>query len=639
MYQVTDAFLDAVKADTRKYYWTGQITTTDGTVYDFTQQDIVKGSGYITSQCCSSSEIELGSVYAAEMGISLFSDIDRYTLPDAVVKLSYHLQTADGTYEEVPMGIFEVSEANRKAKSLEIKAYDYMVRFEKSFKGFESVGNAYDFMVLCSTACKVELAQERETIEALPNGAENLSIYPDSDIETYRDILYYVGQVLGGFFVINREGKLELRKYTAAPVLTVEQKHRFSSSFSDYITRYTAVSSTNMRTQIAEYYALETDDGLTMNLGVNPLLQFGLEETRKQLCKNILADISVVNYVPFDTDTIGNPVLDVGDVLSFSGGQADADKFACITSNSIKIGGKQTLKCVGKNPRLAQAKSKNDKNISGLLNQIEAGKIGIHTFTNASAFTVADVDTKIISIEFATTEDNHAQFFGQVIMDVTAEQITRTATAAGDVMIPSVDVESVPEESTETGMGVSADTETATETEPSVIGTTKKQTISVSFPISWTEDGCVDVIFTFEFNNQIIPVHYPQENWHSGRHTILLYYPIENVVVNYTNTFNVYMRCSGGSASVDTGLCIASISGQSMGASAAWDGKIEIEEYVERFVFGTGSQNGRLQVKAFTETKEWEIKETVKRFCSDVKAGRTAVGAFAMPIDISADNS
>ena len=398
VYPVSNAFLTAVKANTRKYYWMGRITTTDGAVYDLTQEDIVKGSGYITSQCCGSSEIELGSVYAAEMGISLFSDIDRYTLPDAVVTLSYHLMLADGSYEEVPMGIFEVSEANRKAKSLELKAYDYMVRFEKSFKGFESVGNAYDFMVLCGTACKVELAQDRETIEALPNGAENLSIDPDSDIETYRDVLYYVGQVLGGFFVINRDGKLELRKYKADPVLTVEQKHRFSSSFSDYITRYTAVSSTNMRTQIAEYYALETDDGLTMNLGVNPLLQFGLEETRKQLCENILADISVVNYVPFDTDTIGNPALDVGDILSFSGGQADADKFACITSNSIKIGGKQTLKCVGKNPRLAQAKSKNDKNISGLLNQIEAGKIGIHTFTNASAFTVADVDTKIISI-------------------------------------------------------------------------------------------------------------------------------------------------------------------------------------------------------------------------------------------------
>ena len=624
MYPVSNAFLTAVKANTRKYYWTGRITTTAGTVYNFDQEDMVKGSGYITSQCCGSTEIELGTVYAAEMGISLFSEINRYTLEDAIVELFYHLQIAGGTYETIPMGIFEVSEANRKAKCLEIKAYDFMVRFEKAFTSLESIGNAYDFMVLCSTACNVSLAQSRAEIEALPNGTENLSIYSDNDIETYRDVLFYVGQVLGGFFVINRAGELELRKYGNTPVLVVERTHRFTSSFSDFITRYTAVSSTNLRTQIAEYYALDPDDGLTMNLGVNPLLQFGLEETRLQLCENILNDLSVVNYVPFDSDTIGNPALDVGDILSFTGGQADSTKYACITSSSIKIGGRQSIKCVGKNPKLSQAKSKNDKNISGLLAQIEAGKIGIHTFTNASAFTVQNVDTKIISIEFATTEANHAQFFGQVIVDVTADQVTKTATATGDVVIPSVAVD---------------EPEPLDPDEPEVIGNTEEQTISVSLPVTWTEDGHADVIFTFEFNNQMIPVHYPQENWHSGRHTILLYYPIENVVPNYTNTFNVYMRCSGGTALVDTGFCIASISGQSMGASAAWDGRIDIEEYVDLFVIGNGTNPERLQVKAFTESQAWEIKETVKRFYSDVKSGRTAVGGFAMPVDVPGSNS
>ena len=624
MYPVSNAFLTAVKANNRKYYWTGRITTTAGTVYNFDQEDMVKGSGYITSQCCGSTEIELGTVYAAEMGISLFSEINRYTLEDAIVELFYHLQIAGGSYETIPMGIFEVSEANRKAKCLEIKAYDFMVRFEKAFTSLESIGNAYDFMVLCSTACNVSLAQSRAEIEALPNGTENLSIYSDNDIETYRDVLFYVGQVLGGFFVINRAGELELRKYGNTPVLVVERTHRFTSSFSDFITRYTAVSSTNLRTQIAEYYALEPDDGLTMNLGVNPLLQFGLDETRRQLCENILADLSVVNYVPFDSDTIGNPALDVGDILSFTGGQADATKIACITSSSIKIGGRQTIKCVGKNPKLSQAKSKNDKNISGLLAQIEAGKIGIHTFTNASAFTVADVDTKIISIEFATTEANHAQFFGQVIVDITANQVTKTATASGDVVIPSVAVDEPEPEDPDN---------------PEVIGNTEEQTVSVSLPFSWTEDGHADVIFTFEFNNQMIPVHYPQENWHSGRHTILLYYPIENVVPNYTNIFNVYMRCEGGTAAVDTGMCIASISGQSMGASAAWDGRIDIEEYVDLFRIGDGSQNGRLQVKAFTEADEWEVKETMRRYYSDVKNGRTAVGGFAMVVDVPGSNT
>nr|WP_305141864.1 hypothetical protein [uncultured Acetatifactor sp.] len=620
MYAVTSAFLNAVKANTRKYYWTGHIVTKAGVVYDFDQNDIVKGSGYINSQCCGSTEIELGTVYAAEMGISLFSDIDRYTLPDAIVTLTYHLQVEGGTYEAIPMGIFEVSEANRKAKFLEIKAYDYMVRFEKNFNGYESVGNAYDFMTLCANSCDVELEQTREIVEAMPNGNIPLSIYSDNDIETYRDVLFYVGQVLGGFFVINRTGKLELKKYKNTSDLLVERKHRYTSSFSDYITRYTAVSSTNLRTQIAEYYALETDDGLTMNLGVNPLLQFGLDATREQLIRNILADIAVVNYVPFDTDTIGNPALDVGDVLSFSGGQADSTKFACITSNSIKIGGKQTLKCVGKNPKLSQAKSKNDKNISGLLNQIEAGKIGIHTFTNASAFTVANVDTKIISIEFATTEDNHAQFFGQIIVDVTADPVTKTATVTGDVVIPSVAVD---------------EPEPLDPDEPEVVGNTEEQTVSVSLPVAWQEGGHADVIFTFEFNNQMIPVHYPQEHWCSGRHTILLYYPIENVIANYTNIFNVYMRVSGGTGAVDTGFCIASISGQSMGASAAWDGRIDIEEYVERFNLGDGTQTGKLRPVAFTETDEWEVKETMRRSYSDTKVGKTAVGGFGRPFVIS----
>ena len=82
MYPVSEAFLQAVQGNTRKYYWTGKITTVAGAEYPFTQEDIVKGSGYITAQCCGNSEIELGAVYAAEMGISLFLDIDRYTLEE-----------------------------------------------------------------------------------------------------------------------------------------------------------------------------------------------------------------------------------------------------------------------------------------------------------------------------------------------------------------------------------------------------------------------------------------------------------------------------------------------------------------------------------------------------------------------------
>lgn len=592
----------------------------------------MKGSGYITAQCCGNSEIELGAVYATEMGISLFLDIDRYTLEGAKVELTYHLQLADGTYEAVPMGIFEVNEANRTAHVLELKAYDYMLRFDQDFNGFETIGTAYGMMALCSTACGVELAQTQAEIEALPNGSELLSIYPENDIETYRDVLYFTAQVLGGFFCINREGKLEFRQYGETPVIAIQQKHRFSSSFSDFVTRYTAVSSTNLRTQTSEYYALETDDGLTMNLGTNPLLQFGLEETRAELCRNILTALSTVNYVPFDSDTIGNPALDLGDVLTFSGGQADAKQITCVTSFTVKLGGRQSLKCVGKNPRLSQAKSKNDKNISGLLNQIEAGKIGIHTFTNASEYTIGETDVRIISIEFASKEENHAQFFGQVVVDVKAQAVEKSAQASGTIVIPLPSPGSgAAEGNAGTENGPSGTEPEAGDAEDSAAGgETTDISVDVSLPVTWTEDGKAVCHVTFELNNAEILLHHPVETWHSGKHILSLYYPIENIVPNITNTFNVYLRMEDGFGSVGIGDCIASISGQAMAAAAAWDGRIDIEETSALF-----SVSGGLQARGFTEAIDVGTMELVQKSYADTMTGRTGIGAFCRPVTLT----
>ena len=160
-----------------------------------------------------------------------------------------------------------------------------------------------------------------------------------------------------------------------------------------------------------------------------------------------------------------------GGCADISGGQADEEQITCITSIRQKIGGKQSLKCVGKNPRLAQAKSRNDKNISGLLNQIEdnakTGKIGIHTFTNASAHEIGQTKVKLISIQFASSEENHMQFFAQVVVDVAADPVERSAEASGTVVIP------FPGESgsgTGSGTGGSDGTSESSKTENDVTG-------------------------------------------------------------------------------------------------------------------------------------------------------------------------
>ena len=211
-----------------------------------------------------------------------------------------------------------------------------------------------------------------------------------------------------------------------------------------------------------------------------------------------------------------------------------------------------------------------------------------------------------------------------MIVDVTAQPVIRSATASGDVVIPSVNVNDIPE---------TGEDDDGEEAEPSVIGTTEEQTVSVSLPVSWTEDGQAVITFIFEFNDEMVLVHQPVETWHSGKHTILLYYPIEDVVANYTNTFKVYMRCSGGTGFVDTGWCVASISGQSMGASAAWDGRIEVEEYVTK-----PRISGGLKVHEFMAADTWEIDELVQRAYTDMFTGKRQIGAFAMPVDVEGSN-
>lgn len=560
MYPVSDAFMQAVKSNTRKYYWTGTITTSDKKTYEFGNEDIVKGSGYISRQCCGNSEIELGSVYAAELGISLFCDIDRYTLDGAEIKLWFHLVLENSGTESIPMGVFYVAEANRRIKTLELKAYDGMLNLDKSFNKGLSSAYPYEFLSLLSKACHVELAQTKEEIEALPNGTELLGIYQDNDIESWRDFLYYIAQTLGCFAVIDRYGKLSLASYGSTPVMAIDIRHRFSSSFSDFVTRYTAVSSTNKKMETAEYYAKDPDDGLTMNLGVNPLLQFGLEETRKRIINTILDVVSTVEYVPFDSETIGNPALDLGDVLRFTGGHADETKQSAITSIYTKINGKQTVKCVGKNPRLAAAKSKNDKNISGLISSIGETKLSIYTFTNALALDAGEEKLSIINMEFASSDETNAEFHAQVIMEVESNPDTRMLTAETTI-----------------DLGTTTDDE----------GNEVENKKVISFPLSWNEDGKTALSVFYVLDGHEVEEFHPKESWLSGKHLLTLYYPIIGLTANQLHTFEVLISMQNGTGHIEAQNIMATITGQGLGVQERWDGRITADDTLKKILLSS----------------------------------------------------
>ncbi len=158
---------------------------------------------------------------------------------------------------------------------------------------------------------------------------------------------------------------------------------------------------------------------------------------------------------------------------------------------------------------------------------------------------------------------------------------------------------------------------------------TQDISVNVELPVTFSADGKATAFVRYEFNDEEILTHYPVENWGGGKHVLPLYYPIENLIPNFTNTFNVYLRMEGGSGTIETGGCIASINGQGMAAALAWDGKITIEETISAFRLAAG-----LMVKGFTESIGIETMELVQRQMAD-SMGRISIGAFGLPVDTS----
>ncbi len=431
MYEVSEKYRDAIRGRSRKFDWRGTITTPTGRVYHFTNKDIVKGSGSLTRSCAGSTSLEMGSVYAAELDISLFLNVDRYSMYDAVIDLFFvfrHRETrkwndlrsvtwdsirstawnVNYEPEEIPMGRFVVSEATRTLTVLQLKAYDFMLKFEKNMVTSGNTRTPYGWLLFACNACGVTLGVSEEAVAAMPNGTRNLSWTNTDDVKTYRDLIAQVATVLCGVCQIDRMGRLVVIPFTNTPVMNIPASWRYSSKIADYITKYTGLYATYRAGGVTEYYKVEPDDGLIYNIGTNPLLQIASTTERGQILQAIINNLAATTYTPFEAEIPGDPAIDPMDVLSLSGGQA-RNEVACITEIVYRINGKSSIKCVGENPRLNQAKSRYTKDIEGLLAQ-QDGIEGTSTFWMSDAYSPSDMaieeaETVVCATQFEIQTD------------------------------------------------------------------------------------------------------------------------------------------------------------------------------------------------------------------------------------------
>ena len=93
--------------------------------------------------------------------------------------------------------------------------------------------------------------------------------------------------------------------------------------------------------------------------------------------------------MPFRVTAIGNPAYDLGDCLRFTDGLADGS-LSCITKYVFTFNDKYEMQGAGEDPAYASAKSKSDKDISGLLSTVSETAIQFYFFVSVTDVLVED---------------------------------------------------------------------------------------------------------------------------------------------------------------------------------------------------------------------------------------------------------
>lgn len=246
MYQVSEEYLKQTKRKVQTFRLTGTVNKVA-----FTNNDILSGSFTITNQCSEQNDVKIGSVYIGELKCTFKPDLQVPDWTKAQIIVSEGLLIDGTTWEDVPLGVYTVSEANDTEYGVDITAYDNMARFNRSCMVDITIGTPHELLTLACTTCEVELGMTQADVDALPNGTESLSLYTENDIETWQDFVFWVAQATGTIATMDREGKLVLRSYTQNVVDTLTNHERFTGSkFSKFETRYSGLSCVNMETTL-----------------------------------------------------------------------------------------------------------------------------------------------------------------------------------------------------------------------------------------------------------------------------------------------------------------------------------------------------------------------------------------------------
>ena len=431
MYPVTDLYKEKINKDNREFTCDIIIEHSQGTL-NLTDEDLSMGSLTYTEATQSGDEYTIGSTVASDISFTIFKkpEYEDIQFMGATVFVNIGLFTLEGTdahfiqpsqpskmqgfedvWEYVPLGRFNIDVVNINSNTIQIKAIDNMINFDKPYS-LSKLTYPATLQQIYVDICNV--ADVPIGTLSFPNKDYIVTNRPSDDL-TLRDVLGYVAELSGTFAKCTRTGSVELRWYEPTD-LELKPEDRYDFTPSDDVIQITGIVATvKGEEEEDDVTYISGSEGYTIDLTENALLQGDYETVLPNIYNNVKDTI----FTPYTSNSKGNPAIQAGDIIK----QIDKNgkEYTTIITKSVyKYRGKSTLEGKGipqiskgykgsTNRKLAEIKHKVDVEIGDKLTDLEqamlnateliTGQLGGHVLKREGELLIMDNPDPVLAVK------------------------------------------------------------------------------------------------------------------------------------------------------------------------------------------------------------------------------------------------
>ena len=354
MYEVSPAFKVALADEGSLHHIKGLITDKNGNEIEF-QDEIVDNSVRIERQCTADSDVfSFAQIYTGTVQLELLdmAQLRRDDLRGGTVQLWFGINDLD---EWLPLGTWNITDPQRGSHdSIVINGVDGTAKLDTPIP-YNDVGiiKMKRHMEVVTALTGLEFAQTTEELSAIAGkNLDTNAVFGQSFCPTCRAEVNAIAQYIGGIAYIDREGKIAFRKLgDNTDALNIPATKRFNIDLAEYNIRVAALSFDRrgevIKTAQASGAHANTDLEFDMT-GSLFIWQSRREDILNELdrIRDNLAGAGI--WVPGTLDFYGDPTIDLGDIVTVSGGiNGDTSTPFLVTGYTWQFRGPMTLISAG----------------------------------------------------------------------------------------------------------------------------------------------------------------------------------------------------------------------------------------------------------------------------------------------------